>query len=396
MSYRTANNIGLRTGAILLLACATGSLIHIYWKIFHRQVTWALGSDLRAHLEKIENGLTNVVHPLFHGSVKFTATIFTHNDIALATEIVLLCYSILSGFFLYLAIKESAFGKMNTLLAWAGALCIMSLSAIWLPNFNKYLYLNTGSPTVLHNPTTIVAKPFAFATLLLFAKALSNLSSEKSCSAFRFSIAAMVFAALSGLAKPNFNLAFVFAAPLLLGIFCLRGKISLQEASYLSLPIVCAAIVLLAQYLMKYETDQAVTSGITMNFMAVAAKRSDNPLLSLLFFSGFPLIVMLFYPRVFNKPLFLIVFCCFAVSCLQYLLLAETGPRRWHGNFGWGRMIIGPMMFAVCLSEYFHHLRRTGSLWERGKAAIASAVLLAHLVSGFLYLRQLLTTSSYF
>jgi hypothetical protein len=74
-------------------------------------------------------------------------------------------------------------------------------------------------------------------------------------------------------------------------------------------------------------------------------------------------------------------YVCFLVSLLYYLLLAELGPRIYHGNFMWGAMV---SLFLVFVSTAAM-LARQAAAAPRA-AAVAWLVLLVHVACGLVWL----------
>jgi hypothetical protein len=273
---------------------------------------------------------------------------------------------------------------------------LMSISAIYLPGFSEQFYLSTGSPNTIHNPTLIFSKPFAFISIYLFCR----LSFAKKESINLLAMASSFFIILGALAKPNFGLAFLFSGPLFL---ILRRDIfrrDIQNIMAFSSPLVSLVLVLAMQYYWQYfsgsVSDASIEDGIIVDFWGVARLFSPNPFVSLLLLAAFPFMTVIFYPSSLKDSLFLLTFLTFLVSVAQYWILAESGPRYPHGNFGWALEVVAPMLFVICMAEVINRFQSIKTKADLFKIWMMALIFAAHLISGLLYFKQLLTTDSYF
>lgn len=380
-------------------------VIAVYYIIIERAVFGYLSSDFPAHLNIIANGSSASVHQLYHYTVR-AYSFLTGLDFQSASVHVTLTYALAAASVIYLILRN----YLVEILEWHWILILLStlflISAIWLPFIHPQIYLRIGTPNPMHNPTSFAAKPFAFGIFLLF---IFMIEARAKIQIVFASAAASLLVILSGYAKPNFNLAFIFAAPLYLFIsFALsynasaKADLSLNPKEdalrgrnvYIFAPIAVALGVLSAQYLFKFDSDQG--GGIGFGIANIASLNNVNPYIALIQLSAFPLILIFLIPRILKDRFFLFALLLFVVSFLQFFFLLETGNRVNHGNFGWGRMIVAPLLFSSALGFLVREwLNRNGSVAD-WRLIIPSLVYLAHLVSGVVYMTKLSFGTSFF
>jgi hypothetical protein len=205
------------------------------------------------------------------------------------------------------------------------------------------------SPNIWHNPTGIFAMPFC---LLVFLAGLAALE-RPSLATMAFAGAAMV---LSLLAKPNYVLAFgpcftiaavviwnraVDAGRLSVGAVVGQGLLALGPAS----------LVLLRQFQTTFGEHPADVAGVRVAALAAWSVLMPPKYIpfAIVLSIAFPLTVAAFYWRsVFRDRCLALAWAVFAVAVVQFLLLAETGKRAEHGNFGWGAVLANQVLFVAC------------------------------------------------
>jgi hypothetical protein len=189
------------------------------------------------------------------------------------------------------------------------------------------VYLGQIAPNVWHNSTTIVAMP---AVALLFYAGLRSLEEP----VFKNMASTAALGLITVLIKPNYAIAWL---PVFVPWFSVRAY--MKDASkrhilnQLVLVIGPLIVVLLIQSLLVYNGN----SRIIVAPLGVWTLYSPHPSLSLLLSLAFPLAVLILYWRslVRDKSV-LFAWVVFAVALLQFILLAEAGPRFSDGNFAWG------------------------------------------------------------
>lgn len=201
---------------------------------------------------------------------------------------------------------------------------------------------------------------------------------------------------LSAYAKPNFVLAFIGAAPLFLGYIAYKYPMPPGRLKWLALPIVSALIVLAVQFMFKFYTPDSTGSGIGFGWITVSGSRGLHPIVGLLLLTAFPLVVLILIPNILRDRLFVFSLILFLVAAFQYLFLHETGTRMDAGNFGWGRQIIVPLLFAASLGYTVKQYSNDRSIFPVWKRIILLSIYSLHIFSGLQYFMQLSTEASYY
>jgi hypothetical protein len=242
------------------------------------------------------------------------------------------------------------------------------------------------SPNVWHNPTGIFAMPFALLAFLLGLRALE----PPRLSAAALAGGAMV---LSLLAKPNYVLAFAPCFAVALAVVLARatraGRLGVPSAlGQAAAAFGPAAAVLALQYLSVYRNGPSEDGGVIFAPFLAWSAVSPDILASVLLGIAFPLAVAVFYFRgVVRDPKLLLAWSVLGVAILQYALLAESGERLNHNNFGWGPVLANQVLFVVCCDFL---LRRPSSAYRY----VAFGVLGLQVLSGCVCLTRCLLVPS--
>jgi hypothetical protein len=244
------------------------------------------------------------------------------------------------------------------------------------------------SPNIWHNPTGIFAMPFC---LLVFLAGLAALE-RPSLTTMALAGAAMV---LSLLAKPNYVLAFgpcfAIAAFAVWNRAIDAGRLSFGAVlGQALLALGPATLVLVRQFQSTFGEHPGEIAGVRIAALAgwsVLMKPQYIPY-AILLSIAFPLTVAILYWRdVFRDRTTALAWAVFAVSVVQFLLLAETGKRAEHGNFGWGAVLANQVLFVACCDFL---LRQPPS----NSRNVAFIVFGFHLLSGCICLARCLFVPS--
>jgi hypothetical protein len=366
-------------------------LMIISFAIFTRQADRLLDSDLPHHMDLIEKYNTpdfKPVHFLFHSACHHIHIMFNINiKEASILTLILLQFMIASIFYAIFAFSLNTYYSANTI-----AIITLSLffvSAIYFPFFNERIYLGQGSPNVWHNPTTITAKPFSFLALALCPALFNN--RNKVITAF-YLIGISLLLILSAWAKPNFIMAFLPA----LTIYCLLFHRN-QIWHWVYYLFICTPLILILsyQYSEKFSGESSGTSIMISVLGQNIYNYTSNPFFSLFLLTAFPLVTLIVYPKILTNKMYVLTLLTFITAVMQYFTLAEEGVRYLHGNFGWGRQIVVPMLFVLSMKELLINAHLYRDVKNRMKQGLIASVFIAHLLSGLLYFNQLIFTDSF-
>lgn len=260
-------------------------------------------------------------------------------------------------------------------------------STIYIPFVSKYFLIGTGSPSIWHNPTLIMVKPFAIIITYLTAKYLeSDMPISKG-------IAIGILLLISSFFKPCFSEVFIPALTVYGFIFYPR---TLHYVSRWFLVIFPTTLLLVIQLLLWRHVGAriAFAPGLVIGLF------TDHYLLAFLRTCAFPLAILVFRRPFKNKALMLSwVFTVLAY--LQFLLLAEM-PMYMHGNFGWGFNVGLSLIMLFSMMEFVKWCKglqintTKNILWTSSKLQITSFLLLAHLMTGLVWFTKIFFGGSYY
>ena len=241
---------------------------------------------------------------------------------------------------------------------WVAALSwfLLLVGPFYIPWYNQNVYLGQVTPNIWHNPTTICVRPFAFAAFLLILRLLKEYEEEQKKLTAKTWILLAGLLVLCNLAKPSFVQIAVpgLAVYLLLLLARTRGKafgFCVQLASAF-VPCVC---VMLWQMVVSFGTSSSAEGGIEIAWFDVMGATSPSIPFSLLLGFLFPLYVVLTNIRIVKERDVQVTFFMWLAGFLEAASLAETGYRRYHGNFGWGYVLSA---FLVYVTAFRYFLKR--------------------------------------
>ncbi len=217
---------------------------------------------------------------------------------------------------------------------------------------DQQMYFGYVSTNVFHNPTSIVAKPFAL--LLLWVIADRIFATAKSSP--RTLAAVALLSVMSLHAKPNFTLCLLPAV----GLMALWGQRRRETVNWwlvvggFGLPSVAY---LGYQYLGFSDVEGGVALA-PFRMVREFADRHDTSTWLLLPMLGmslvFPLVMLaLFRREIGRSPSSILAWLTTAVGIGMFYLLAETGPRAHDGNFAWSAQISLFVLFFECIRLLF-------------------------------------------
>ena len=269
---------------------------------------------------------------------------------------------------------------------WIALALTVSFSLPTLAAFDGRWYLGQTPPNVWHNSTTIFVMPLAIA---LFWAAARNLEHPRA----RQDAAIAVLAVLNVATKPSFFLAFAPSYTLL--VLLANG---LRRDFWIRLwPVAVGALAVLVQYYMIFSMQQANryqgASSVTIEPFGVWSHYSPSIPLSLLASTLFPLVSLVAYRRALREPAIRLALVLYLTGIAMMALLAESGPRRTHGNFFWQTYLCSHVLFLATAIPLARELcaGKTGL-----REWIALAALALQVVAGIAYLVRMLATGEIF
>ena len=132
-----------------------------------------------------------------------------------------------------------------------------------------------------------------------------------------------------------------------------RGGIVSYAVSLLvdHLYFVPSGLLLLRQYVLKFQTEEAAaSSGVAIRLFKAAGRYTPSIALSWVLRMAFPAAVILIWHRSIRKNrLFWLILAEYVFGQLIAFVFTETGSRATHGNFGWGNLLGTSLIWIFCL-----------------------------------------------
>ena len=291
---------------------------------------------------------------LFHKNPSFHTLYFS------GFGVLLFCNVLTGQIIFYLFTKTQ---KMSLALSTATTLGILLAGPIIiLISSDRHFSSGFIVLNVYHNPTIFVLKPIAIS---LFFAVSNNLHSSDRRANGKTLIFCFFMTILSALAKPNFIICFIPALTVFWGCMALRGKNVNWKLLCLGV-VIPSLIVLSFQYYITYTSAQIFGSSQEESGIILAPfevmKLCSSWLVPKFFLSvAFPLVVFCTHTRTSIRDNRVIVaWLAFIFGAFYTYFLAESGPRFYHGNFGWSSQITLFILFIVSALFLFEQRRNTG------------------------------------
>jgi hypothetical protein len=359
------------------------------------------GSDLPAHIEYARQitGLSDIRSPhfLFELLIKALSSL-TGASLVTATAILLGgCYGLMAVLIAH-EIKRRG-SAVSDVTAAALSVAILVASHIFLPTiFKPNLYYNYLVPTAYHNPTQQLNKLFTIAIWFLYCRRFLT-SDERPLSSL---VLLAVLVVASAIAKPSFLIAFLPVSGLLAAWDLFHGRWS-RFRDYVAAIALPAIAVMGWQFWMTYGIgaesrlsggilDQSVrdvtgrvvtglSRGIEFAPLSIFAGPASYAqyLATLPLALAFPLVAtILLWPDARQSRSFVAAWAILGLGLFYVLLLAESGPGRMAGNFGWTAQTAAFLL-------YVEALLLMARKWETRFKPVLLVVLSVHVACGVLF-----------
>ncbi len=285
--------------------------------------------------------------------------------------------------YLYRQLRESVSGRDICLLT----IGLLILTALYMPWFNKEVYLGQSSPTIWHNPTNMAVKPVALLAVLFFLNLYAGVFTDKNTLGWTELLQFAGLCLLSCFVKPSFLQGFLPAVMVFLFIelICTQGK-SLAASLKFALAFLPSGCYFLVQYISVFGEN--AERGIAVAPFSVMRLDTAYPLISILQSVAFPLFVLAVIggKRLLqDKPLLFSV-CFYVVSLLEFILLIEVNEPE-SGNFEWALQLALFILFIITAVRFFQQKNR-----KRWVSWLGKGLFFYHTASGIYYYFYLLVS----
>jgi hypothetical protein len=384
----------LATGVIFFVMCG------YYFYILYNQIS----TDVQPHAAMAHSFIVNhdrLTPNFLYFFLVAALTGFSKNYHAYYVSSILLISAAIA---LKFAITDYCFKKYTTFErkpVYSLSAALIMLFVFALPGAKFFIirdfYLGQIAANVWHNSTVIFLMPFA---LLLFFASFKMLGSHRVSKKEIAYIVILIL--LNALIKPSFLFALL---PSVAGVVLFRVIFLKYPFSnlLLLLPFAGAIFLIAVEYFLIYKLNYVSTVSGTSNeqtkvvlapfevWNSFSANTIPAALLSSLFFPF--MYIVLSKGAVLKDKLVQFALLNFATGLLIWILFAEEGGRKFHGNFYWQNVPACYLVFFSMLIYYSKQLKNTAV--SKSVKITAGSILLLHFLWGIFYWAKIIIFKGY-
>lgn len=362
--------------------------------LFYKCITGQINSDFLAHIDGALDGYWKA-YSLAHVIIKVIYKL-PHPNVLFSTFITTVTMITSWGCYLYLK-KYTNISKNKCILL---SISLLFVCCIYVPVFfpHRYVLILTNTTQPYHNTTYILMRMFAVFCTLYFLKIWEELDNNdlkiKDCIIFS------VLLTLCNFSKPSFFLSFAPVALVLFVVLLIKKKgknfLNLFKAGcfiLLSMPV------MLIQTMILYAPGEDSSIIISFDWLKEYVFNTNffiNEFCNLLF----PLVVFVLIIINIKKidikkemPRYCLIVAMYVFSHAQQLIMTETGPRSWHGNYSWGVFFFGFLLFLESLTKLISMYKN--KIISSKMYVVGMAVFGLHILNGLLYINHIIVVKDY-
>lgn len=324
-------------------------------------------------------------YPLWHLGVKFFERIFHFRLYEAAATTTALVYW--GNFATNFGIMWWALGKqVNKHLCYMLSAMSIIVQPITVALLSGKVTWGISLINTWHNPTNVTARPFGIIAFYILCNAMYEWKSDNKISWKKLFVLSGTLV-LANMGKPSFGQVFLPAVTLFCILWCVHSKFNnFRMCLAIAAAFVIPAIQLLLQMLYAFGDGDGT---VEIAWFDVISHLYPNIGLLLLKYLLFPIAVTWYLRRTLKSDIEMqLAWLLWGVSFCEYAALAETGERRYHGNFGWGFSIANFILQFVSLVRLIKYLKENG---RRAYCNVAFMVYVIQFICGCIYLWWLLS-----
>jgi hypothetical protein len=352
----------------------------VFWQPLQRNLELREYTDFLYHAglaaEQLRTGALNTGYFLFHWAA--IAASFVAGSMEQAAVLVVLASRVATALIVLWFFGLATTGLAPRLAAWAIVIAAMVVTPITLftitvyNTYSGYIGINTH-----HNPTTEVLRPLALGSFIALG-AWFDRPERRLLWLFGG------LTALSVIAKPSYALC-LYPALLFFVPFAFPPHERVRRGAALALALAPTVAIQVLQFYAYY--GESSDSAIVFEPFAVLHEPIAVLVAKLAASIAFPLAVLWLFPREAGGDIYLrFGWRLLGAGLLLHVLLAESGPRMMHGNFGWSSQIALFLVFVAALRVWARVLFRAEPAPPTYRLLASTLVLALHLASGIVYL----------
>ncbi len=322
------------------------ALIYIIsYFMIHMQATGQIAADTALHIKATEQfmlGNIYLPHPLWHICTHYLSgwlDVDYNIGASVFTAFVITLYAVI----IYKVAQNIDEKRDDSYARWfLTTMAALMIGPFFLMSLNPHIYMGPGSPSVWHNVTLLMVKPFALLSVFLTIKyfATTRLS---------FSVSAIVVILLSIFAKPSFIIVFL---PSLVVYMVLKKYFDKARLRFALVTILLSTGLLVYQFMHKYAGEG--DSRVIFDFLGVWSLYTPSVAVSIMMALGLPFLISLFnYQSVKKNEYIKFTWLLVLFSLILFSCFAESGKFYRDGNFSWSWMISLGLIYIFTIIEYF-------------------------------------------
>ena len=309
-----------------------GLVFIVTYFLIYLQAIGVIAADTALHIKATEQfmlGNIYLPHPLWHICTHYLSGALDLNyniGAPLFTAFLVTLYTII----IYKVAQSIDNSKNNEVKWYLITMIALTIGPFFIKSLNPHIYMGPGSPSVWHNVTLIVVKPFAllsvFFTIKFFA---SN----------RYSY----------FAKPSFVIVFL---PSLVVYALLKRYFDKRKLQFVFTMMLFTVTLLVYQFMHKYAGGG--DSSVIFDFLGVWSLYTPSVTVSILMALGLPLLITFFnYQSVKSNEYIKFTWLLVLFSLILFSCFAEDGKYYRDGNFSWSWMISLGLIYIFTIIEFF-------------------------------------------
>ncbi|SFT33608.1 hypothetical protein SAMN02910301_0436 [Lachnospiraceae bacterium XBD2001] len=350
--------------------------------------------------EKLKYGLLYASRELGYPLGMYHVLMFFTMNLGIPARIAAAFISACAGTMVYLLVliyykKICGCNIKNSLYYTLIGVLLLIVTPLYIPSYNKELYLGQGAPNTWHNPTNLMVKPFAVLAFVLFLLIIREVNAKKS-NIFMIMFFSIILC-ISCFAKASLVQFFLPGVGVYLGLEMLKNRNNcLAIKSYLAIgcSMIPAFLFILFQ---AYEIfDKTSSNHIMIAPFKVVKYYAPSCFVSLLLAIGLPLLITICWRDVLKKAHVKLAWILLFSGYMEWILLAEEGPRLYHCNFIWGynlALFLLYMCMMGVLAEKVMLYMKNRSTVEQKKILVTCILGAIQIIDGIYYYLYLLTTA---
>jgi hypothetical protein len=313
----------------------------------YMQTSGLIAADTALHIKATEQfmlGNIYLPHPLWHICTHYLSgwlDVDYNIGASVFTAFVITLYTVI----IYKVTQNIDEKRDDSYARWfLTTMVALTIGPFFLMNLNPHIYMGPGSPSVWHNVTLLMVKPFAllgvFFTIKFFATTRVT-----------FFVSAIIVLLLSIFAKPSFIIVFL---PALVVYVVLKKYFDKARLRFALVAILLSVGLLAYQFMHKYAGEG--DSRVIFDFLGVWSLYTPSVTVSIVMALGLPFLISIFnYQSVKKNEYIKFTWLLVFFSLILFSCFAESGKHYRDGNFSWSWMISLGLIYIFTIIEYFKH-----------------------------------------